>query len=78
MGAGKRTRADALTKTPDGKLKIRESKFGPSARLSEKQKSMQSAVELGQPVIPRGQNAKDAGLEPGLPTIIDFFEVDWH
>ncbi|MBC2653214.1 hypothetical protein [Novosphingobium aerophilum] len=45
-----------------------ESKNGPGARLSPGQRAVRDDIRAGRPVIPRGQNAKDAGLQPGVPT----------
>jgi hypothetical protein len=76
LPSGNRTRADVVTKTKGKRTKIRESKNGPNADLTDGQKEMQEAVKKKQPVIPRGKRAKNAGFTPGVPVIIDLFQID--
>ena len=76
LPSGNRTRSDLVTETPAANLKVRESKNGPSARLSPGQKEMKETTEKGGEVIPRGKKAEKAGLTPGKPTRIEEFEED--
>lgn len=71
-----RTRADVVTKTKGNRTKIRESKNGPTAKMSRGQTEMQNAVRDKLPVIPRGRRASMAGFTPGKPVTIGAFELD--
>lgn len=75
LPSGKRTRTDLLTENDEG-LKVREAKKGPTARLSSAQTEMQKTSKTDGTVIPRGANAKAAGLKPGKPIKIPQHEVD--
>mgnify|MGYP001545809816 CR=1 FL=1 len=77
LPSGGRTRADVVTET-EGELKIVESKNGPNAKLTPRQTEAQITVEQGQSLIPRGDNAKAAGLTPGQPVQIKEYQVDKH
>lgn len=66
-----------MTENEDG-LKVREAKKGATAKLSAPQAEMQQTAETGGTVIPRGANAKAAGLKPGEPIKIPQHEVDHH
>jgi hypothetical protein len=76
LPGGGRTRADTVTLTTAKELKVREAKEGPSARLTPRQQQMQQAVAQGQAVVPRGENARQAGLPPGQPIVVKHFEED--
>lgn len=67
LPSGKRSRADLLTKKPDGSLEFVESKNGPSARLTKNQKELKATLDSGGSVTPRGKRAVEAGLTPGKP-----------
>ncbi len=77
LPSGGRTRADLLTESPSG-LKIIESKKGPAAQMTKRQTQAQTAVQQGQPLIPRGNNAQDAGLTPGSAVHLNDYQVDKH
>jgi RHS repeat-associated protein len=74
---GGSTRADIVSESK-GKLKIIESKNGPSPRLSPRQAEAQKAVQQGKPLVPVGENAEKAGLTPGTPVKVDTYQVDKH
>ncbi len=76
LPSGKRARPDLLTETEQGELKVREAKNGPTAKLTPGQTELKQTTQSGGSVIPRGANAKAAGLEPGKPTQIPHFETD--
>jgi hypothetical protein len=76
LPGGKRARPDLLTETKEGQLKVREAKNGPTAKLTPGQTELKQTTQSGGSVIPRGANAKAAGLEPGRPTQIPHFETD--
>jgi RHS repeat-associated protein len=78
LPSGGRTVADTVAQPAEGGLKIIESKNGPTARLSPRQKEAQQAVQNGQPLIPRGGNAEKAGLTPGEPVQINKYQEDRH
>lgn len=67
---------DFVTKTKSGKIKVYESKKGPTARQSKPQKEMQKVVKSGGSVIPKGKNAKKAGFEPKKPMKVDEYQLD--
>jgi RHS repeat-associated protein len=73
---GTRSRADFVTKESGGHG-VTESKAGPNARLSNNQKDLQADIDSGREVVPVGRNAERAGLEPGKPTPIESYKVDW-
>ena len=75
LPSGRRTRSDLVVVTEEG-LKVRESKEGPSARMTTPQRQMQEAARRGQKVIPRGENAREAGLPPGEKLRVGEFEED--
>lgn len=68
---GTRTRIDGVT---TDKVAV-EVKTG-NAKLSPGQAKLQSDVAAGNPVTPVGANADRAGLDPGMPTTLNGFEVD--
>ena len=76
LPSGKTTRSDLVTETKTGDLKVREAKKGDTAKMSPGQKEMKNTVDSGGTVEPRGQKAKDAGLEPRKPVKIKEFEED--
>jgi hypothetical protein len=76
LPSGSRTRPDLLTEKPDGSLKVREAKNGPSAELTPGQRQLKDTIESSGKVIPRGKNAEKAGLAPGRPIRIKTFEED--
>jgi hypothetical protein len=76
LPSGRRARPDTLTETDQGNLKAREAKFGPTAKLTEGQLELQKVINAGGTVIPRGDNAEQAGLTPGVPVRIQQFEED--
>jgi hypothetical protein len=63
---GVTTRLDGVSSTPTG-LFAEEAKFGASARLTANQEAARNAINAGQPLIPRGPRAKNAGFTPGVP-----------
>jgi RHS repeat-associated protein len=67
---GERSVADIVTK--DGG--VVEVKSG-GARLSSGQKAVKADIDAGRMVTPRGQNALDAGLEPGVATPMKCYDV---
>ena len=77
LPSGRRTRSDLVLATEEG-LKVREAKQGPTAKLTEPQKQMQEAAQRGEPVIPRGKKARDAGLPPGDELRVGEFKEDRH
>lgn len=68
---GKRSVADIVTKDKG----VVEVKSG-DARLTPGQKAVQADIQAGREVIPRGQNAAEAGLTPGQPTTMTCYTVD--
>ena len=52
-----------------------ETKTG-NARLTGGQRQLFDDVQNGRPVIPRGQNAANAGLTPGRPTVLKSCGID--
>ncbi len=68
---GSRAVPDFVTK--DGG--IVETKTG-GARLSKNQQKLFDDINAGRPVTPVGQNAADAGLTPGRPTIMTSCSID--
>ena len=68
---GQRSVADLVTKDKG----VVEVKSG-NAQLSPGQKAIQADIDAGRSVTPRGQNAANAGLEPGKPTQMKCFSVD--
>ena len=75
LPSGRRTRSDLVLMTEEG-LKIRESKEGPSARMTTPQRQMREAARQGEEVIPRGKKASEAGLLPGKKLRVGEFEED--
>lgn len=67
---GKRSVADIVTKDKG----VTEVKSG-NAQLSPGQKAVQADIDAGRSVTPRGQNAANAGLEPGKPTQMKCYDV---
>ena len=67
---GQRSVADTV-RTDKG---VTEVKSG-GARLSPGQKAVKADIDAGRPVTPRGQNALDAGLKPGVPTQMKCYDV---
>jgi RHS repeat-associated protein len=68
---GKRSVTDFVTRDKG----VVETKTGPHARLSDGQKAVKADIEAGRPVIPRGENARGAGLRPNEPTQMKCYEV---
>lgn len=68
---GRRSVVDFTTKD---KVVV-ETKSG-NARLRRGQQDVKADIDAGRPVIPRGQNAKEAGLEPGKATQMTSYEID--
>ena len=68
---GSTTRADFVTR--DGT--VVETKTG-GADLSPNQQKLHDDITAGRDVVPVGQNARDAGLEPGVPTRMNSCTVD--
>ena len=68
----------AIVATKGDKKKLIESKKGPTAKLTENQEKANNAVNSGQPLIPKGNNAARAGLTPGNPVRFDEYQVDRH
>lgn len=68
---GSLTRADFVTKDKT----VVETKTG-DAGLSPGQQTLHSDIAAGREVVPVGQNARDAGLEPGKPTRMNGCTVD--
>jgi RHS repeat-associated protein len=66
---GRRSVVDFVTK----KGSVIEAKNGPGARLSAGQRAVRDDIRAGRSVTPRGQNALDAGLEPGVSTPLKCF-----
>jgi hypothetical protein len=77
LPSGRRTRSDLVLVNEEG-LKVRESKQGPRAKLTEPQKQMQDAARRGEPVVPRGKKAREAGLPPGEELRVGEFKEDRH
>ena len=71
---GKRSVIDFVTNTKGGKGMV-ETKTG-NARLTGGQRQLFDDVQNGRPVIPRGQNAANAGLTPGRPTVLKSCGID--
>jgi RHS repeat-associated protein len=68
---GERSVADIVEKDTT----VHEVKSG-NAQLSPGQKAVKADVDAGKPVIPRGKNARDAGLPVGQPTVMKCYKVD--
>jgi hypothetical protein len=66
----------SLTRPDPDSLKVREAKNWPTAELSPNQREMRQTSQSGGSVIPRGQKAANAGLEPGTPVRVKEFEED--
>lgn len=71
---GQRTMADFVTKI-EGVLGIVETKTG-NATLSAGQKQLKQDIENGVMVTPVGQRAKDVGLQPGQPIMLESHTTD--
>lgn len=69
--SGRRSVVDFTTKDKG----VVETKSG-NARLSPGQRDVKADIDAGRDVIPRGQNAADAGLTPNQPTQMKCFEID--
>ena len=76
LPSGRTAKPDLLTRTSEGNLKVREAKYGPTAKLTPGQRELQSAAQNGEAVTPRGANAEKAGLKPGEQVCIQEFELD--
>jgi RHS repeat-associated protein len=68
---GRRSVVDFTTKDKG----VVETKTG-NAQLSAGQRDVKADIDAGRDVIPRGQNAANAGLTPNQPTQMKCFEVD--
>jgi len=66
---GQRSVTDFVT-TDKGVVEVKSG----DARLSSGQKAVQADIDAGRPVTPRGANAANAGLEPGKPTQMKYYE----
>jgi RHS repeat-associated protein len=67
---GRRSVADVVSKDKT----VTEVKSG-DARLSQAQKDVKADIDAGREVIPRGENAAKAGLEPGKATQMNCYNV---
>ncbi|KAA2285531.1 RHS repeat domain-containing protein [Arenimonas fontis] len=67
---GQRSVADIVT-TDRGVVEVKSG----GGRLSPGQRAVQADIDAGRPVTPRGQNAANAGLEPGKPTQMKCYDV---
>ena len=77
LPSGASTKADLVTKTDAGNLKIREAKNGPEAKLTPGQSEAKSTTAAGGTLTPRGPKAEAAGLKPNTPVKVEY-EVDHH
>ena len=68
---GRKSVADIVSKDKT----VTEVKSGNSP-LSQGQKDVKADIDAGRDVIPRGQNAENAGLTPGQPTQMKCYNVD--
>jgi hypothetical protein len=68
---GTRTRTDFVTKEKE----VFETKTG-GAKLSDGQVKLKADIDAGRPVTPVGNNATNAGLSSGQPTIMKSCTVD--
>ena len=68
---GRRSVADIVSKDTT----VTEVKSG-NAQLSQGQKDVKADIDAGREVIPRGQNAERAGLEPNKPVQMKCYKVD--
>ncbi len=75
---GKRIRIDLLWIGPQGGLFGTEVKLGPKAGYTPGQRELIPKVNSGVPAIPRGANAKEAGLEVGKPVNLHIFTDRWQ
>jgi RHS repeat-associated protein len=75
---GKRIRIDLLWIGPQGGLFGTEVKLGPKARYTPGQRELIPKVNSGVPAIPRGANAKEAGLGVGKPVNLHIFTDRWQ
>jgi RHS repeat-associated protein len=67
---GQRSVTD-IVRTDSGVVEVKSG----GARLSPGQQAVKADIDAGRPVIPRGQNAADAGLRPGEPTKMKCYDV---
>ena len=67
---GRRSVTDVVSKDKT----VTEVKSG-DARLSQAQKDVKADIDAGREVIPRGENAAKAGLEPGKATQMNCYNV---
>jgi hypothetical protein len=56
-------------------LDVFETKTG-GATLTPGQAQLQADINAGTPVTPVGQNAANAGLVPGQPTLFNSYNID--
>ncbi|WP_223620517.1 hypothetical protein [Lysobacter sp. ESA13C] len=67
---GKRSVTDIVT-NDKGVVEVKSGE----AQLSPGKKAVKADIDAGRPVTPRGQNAKNAGLIPGKPTVMKCCDV---